>query len=359
MQEGENSVDDRVWWPSVGRTRLLAVLAVALLRPAAFVLPPSPFRLPPSSFPLPPSSSLLPPSSPLQAPDRLDRGRFVFVFYPRDRQLAEALSAFAAATDTFPGLPRPRQRVIVAIAPDRKRFREWAGSAPEWGTAIAIPSQRRIVLQGRNAGSDAGDPQPVLRHELAHLALHEYLGDLPSRWFDEGYAGFAAGEWGREDVLSTNVALAIRGMPTLDELEQSFGGGETAAQSAYALSYRAVAALAHMDPDRGLTLLLRYWKSTGSFERAVRMAYGTTVAAFEQRWRSDTRKVYGVLALVSNVAIAGLLLLFILMPLYIVRRRRDRRRLELMKEADAAAERAARARAIDDLLGDVGPDGGR
>lgn len=292
----------------------------------------------------------------LAAQERLDRGRFVFVFFPRDRQLAEALGRYAIATDTFPGLPRPRQRVIIAIAPDRRRFREWAGGAPEWGSAIAIPSQRRIVIQGRNAGSDAGDPLPVLRHELAHLALHEYLGNLPSRWFDEGYAGYAAGEWGREDVLSTNLALAVRGMPTLDELEQSFTGGETAAQSAYALAYRAVAALAGMDPERGLTLLLGYWKSTGSFERAVRMAYGITVAAFEQRWRSDTRRVYGVLALVSNVTIAGLLLLFILLPLYIVRRRRDRRRLELMKEADALAERAARAQAIDELLGDAGPD---
>ena len=63
--------------------------------------------------------------------------------------------------------------------------------------------------------SDAGDPREVLRHELAHLALHEYLGDLPPRWFDEGYASYAAREWSREDALSANVALAIRGTPTL------------------------------------------------------------------------------------------------------------------------------------------------
>jgi len=125
-------------------------------------------------------------------------------------------------TDTFPGLPKPQQRAIIAIAPDRKRFRAWAGGAPEWGSAIAFPESRRIVLQGQNAGSDAGDPLAVLRHELAHLALHEYLGALPPRWFDEGYASFAASEWGREEVLMTNLALAIRGMPTLDELEARY-----------------------------------------------------------------------------------------------------------------------------------------
>ncbi|MFP5355115.1 MAG: hypothetical protein ACLGIK_08170, partial [Gemmatimonadota bacterium] len=61
-------------------------------------------------------------------------------------------------------------------------------------------------MQGRRASSDAGDPIRVLRHELAHLALHEYLGDLPTRWFDEGYASYAAGEWDRDRVIATNLA---------------------------------------------------------------------------------------------------------------------------------------------------------
>ena len=272
------------------------------------------------------------------------------MFYPHDRQLAKSLAASAVATDTFPGLPRPTQRVVIAIAPDSRRFREWAGAtAPEWGAAIAFPESRRIILQGQRAGSDAGDPLAVQRHELAHLALHEYLGNLPPRWFDEGYASFAAGEWGREEVLMTNLSLALRGMPTLDELESSFSGGETAAQSAYALAYRAVAEMAQMDQTHGLTLFLRYWRETGSFEKAMRQAYGTTVAGFERTWRERTRQQYGALALLSNVTLAGLLLLFILTPLYIARRRRDRKRLERMKEADAAAERAEQT-AIDDLL---------
>ena len=284
------------------------------------------------------------------APNRLDRGRFTFLFYPHDRQLAGTLAANAVATDTFPGLPRPTQKVIVAIAPDARRFRQWAGGAPEWGSAIAFPESRRIVLQGQRAGSDAGDPVAVLRHELAHLALHEYLGELPPRWFDEGYASVSAREWGREEVLMTNLALALRGMPTLDELEASFSGGATAAQSAYALAYRAVRELEQRDRAHGLALFLEYWRSSRSLERAMRQAYGLTVAGFEQAWRRNTRAQYGALALVSNITLAGLLLLFILMPLYVARRRRDRQRLERMAEADAAAERAQQENAIDEML---------
>ena len=267
--------------------------------------------------------------------------------------LAASLADHALRTDTFPGLPRPRQRVIVSIAPDRERFREWVGSAvPEWGSAVAFPESRRIVIQGRGAGSDAGDPLVVFRHELAHLALHEFLGSLPSRWFDEGYASYAAGEWGREEVLSANLALAVGGMPTLDELEESFEGGSTVAQSAYALAYRAVAELALANPAAGLGPFLKYWGETRSFERALRQAYGMTSLDFERRWRQRTRRQYGGLALVGNMTAGALLMLAILLPLYLARRRRDRQRLERMKAADAAADAAARQSVLEALLGE-------
>ena len=91
--------------------------------------------------------------------------------------------------------------------------------SPEWGAALAFPDARRIVMQGHNANAEAGDPFEVLRHELAHLALHEYIGELAPRWFDEGYASFAARELLRNEVLATNFALALRGMPSFDELD--------------------------------------------------------------------------------------------------------------------------------------------
>jgi hypothetical protein len=220
--------------------------------------------------------------------------------------------------------------------------------APEWGSAVAFPDSRRIVMQGQGASADAGNPVDVLRHELAHMALHEFLGDRAPRWFDEGYASFAAGEWGRQEILATNVALALRGMPTLDELEDSFSGGASTAQSAYALAYSAVAELSRLGGDRGLTLFLGYWRAA-SIERAMRQAYGMTLFGFETEWRRRTRSQFGGLALASNVALAGLLMLFILTPFYIARRRRDRQKLEKMREADAIAEQAERS-AIDDLI---------
>ena len=290
------------------------------------------------------------------APRRLDSGRFTVVYYPADESLARALVASAAEADSFPWLPRPRQRVLVAVAPDAAHFRRWAGpSAPEWGAALAFPASRRIIMQGRAAGSDAGDPLEVLRHELAHLALHEAVGDLPPRWFDEGYAGVAAREWRREDVLAANVALVMRGAPTLDRLEQEFSDGSVSAQAAYALSYRAVTDLAALDPDRGLTLFFRYWAASGSLDLAVRRAFGVTLATFEREFQARTRHRYGVLALFADLSIVLVVLTLLLLPFFVGRRRRDRRRLRALLAADAAAEQAERDRILDALLrGDGG-----
>ena len=276
--------------------------------------------------------------------------------FPKDARLARVVLDSAVARDTFPGLPRSRERVLIAIAPDERRFRNWIGpSAPEWGAAVAIPSEQRIVMQGSSAGSDAGDPLQVLRHELAHLALHEYLGDLPSRWFDEGYASYSAGEWGRDEVLTTSVALLLHGIPPLDSLDEEFHFDATRAQAAYALSYRAVASLAAMDQERGLSLFFRYWKEGGSMEVAVRRAYGVTGAAFEERWREQTTRRYGALALAANVSVALGITGLIIVPLYFVRLRRKRRRLAAMLAADEAAERAERESALRAIL-EIGSD---
>ena len=287
-----------------------------------------------------------------EAPERIDRGRFRISFFEQDRQLATSLAAHAVATDTFPGLPRSQQRVTIAIAPDARTFRDWAGPAPEWGSAVAFPASRRVVLQGSRAGSDAGDPLVVLRHELAHLALHEQLGNLPPRWFDEGYASFAAGEWGREEVLQTNVAIVLRGVPTFDELESSFAGGTVAAQSAYALAYRAVAELAGESRGRGLARFFENWKRSGSMERALRQSYGLTLAGLEQQWARRTRSQYGILALLTNLTIAAGVFLVLIAPAFIARRRRDRKRLQKMRETEAAAEEAARQSALNEMLGE-------
>lgn len=289
---------------------------------------------------------------------RFEAGRFTVLAFPSEERLARSLLRMAQANDTFPGLPRPQARVLIAVAPDAARFRDWAGpAAPTWGAAVAFPSRQRIVMQGQRAGSDAGLPEVTLRHELAHLALAEALGDLPTRWFDEGYASVAAGEWNREDALATSVGLAIRGTPTLEALEQMFYRGAGDAELAYALAHRAVADLMALDPANGLANFFAAWRAEGSFEVAVRQAFGRTSADFERTWQQQTRRRYGALALLANLSLVFGLFTVVIGPFLWQRRRRDRARLAALRQADARQEADEQASGLDAMLA-LGPVGG-
>jgi hypothetical protein len=85
-------------------------------------------------------------------------------------------------------------------------------------------------------------------------------------------------------------------------------------------------------------------------DRAVRSAFGLTLAGFESRWRARTRRRYGALALVTDLAIVGTGVLGLLLPLQHLQRRRRKQRLAAMREAEAAAERAQRERALEEIL---------
>jgi hypothetical protein len=281
----------------------------------------------------------------------LTAGRFTVSATAADERLARTMLAAAQARDTFPGLPRPAEPVRIDIAADAAQFRALVGpGAPEWGAAIAIPDERRIVMQGRRAGSDAGEPLAVLRHELAHLALHEAMGALPPRWFDEGYASVAAGEFTREQVFETSIGMVWRTLPSLDALEDGFLHGGVEAGWSYAMAYRIVSELEQLGGPAGLTNFFSYWKTTGSFEKAVRQAYGMTGDGFEKHWKQQTRKRYGALSVVTNISAALGLFAIILVPLFISRKRRDRRKLEAMRTADAAQEARERDSALQALL---------
>lgn len=291
----------------------------------------------------------------------LAEGRFEVVHFPSEARLARSLLTAAVAKDSFPGLRRLTDTVRIQLAPDERTFREWVGNgAPDWGGAFAFPGQRLIVMQGRDATGSAGDPLITLRHELAHLALDEVLRGQVPRWFDEGYASYAAGEWGRQEVLITSFGLVWRGIPTLEGLDSGFYGGSGRAERSYALAHRAVGELASIDRERGLALFFGYWEEQGTFERALRAAYGMTSADFERHWRSRVKRQYGALALAADLSVLSVFLVFLLGPLWWQRRKRFKARLERMRQADAEQETRERNSALAALLGEGphGPAGG-
>lgn len=218
----------------------------------------------------------------------------------------------------WPGLTRRFvDSVTIILAPSGDVFDSLtSGRLPEWGAAGAFPSSNTVVLR-----SDLR-PLEVLRHEVAHLALHSTIPFTPL-WFSEGYAVWAAGEWGRLDVLRVNLALVTGRVPTLTELSRQLRQGRARANSAYALAATAIAQLNDIDGESGLRRLLDAYSDSGDLDTAMRATFLTTIDRFEETWMRGIDSRYGWLSLLTSFAVFWLILGGSVGFLWLKRRRRD------------------------------------
>jgi hypothetical protein len=97
-------------------------------------------------------------------------------------------------------------------------------------------------------------------------------------------------------------------------------------------------------------MLFSHWKTSGSLDLAMREAYGMTLQGFEERWRTRTRRRYGGIALVADLAMIAGLLGLVVLPLYVGRRRREKKRLESLRVREGEQEQRARESALDAML---------
>lgn len=266
-----------------------------------------------------------------QQAEALTAGTLRVEYAPRHRALAREVMAAARTPLRLPGLgavPLPESTTIV-LAPDPAAFRvATEGGAPEWAGGVAIPELRRVVLPAYpTPRSGDHDRATILRHEAAHLVLHDRLpGGIP-RWFDEGYAEVASGGWDVESAWQLRLAFVTGGAPPLDSLILDWPGGEQEARMAYLLSATAVDYLRRRGGERGLQLLFANWGREKGLEGAMRTTYGITLGQFEDEWRRDVRNRYGWLMMVSSMAVVWLAATILVLAAWIPRRRRNRRKL--------------------------------
>ncbi|HSC59026.1 MAG TPA: hypothetical protein VLC11_05650 [Gemmatimonadales bacterium] len=217
--------------------------------------------------------------------------------------LAAALADLADRPASWPGLGRrdagPVRLVVVA---DQAAFTALTrGRIPGWGAGVALPQGHVIVLR-----ADLPDITTTLRHELAHLVLHQAVRTRVPLWFDEGYATVASGGWDLSERFALHLSVALGGVPELRDLDAQLRGSEPVADRAYGLAAAAVLGLARRIPGGDLGPLFTQLAAGQPFDSAVRVVTGRTVSQFEFDWRRDTRRHYGG---VTWLAGAGLWLL--------------------------------------------------
>ncbi len=231
------------------------------------------------------------------------------------------LAEWADQPASWPGLgrrsPPPFRLILAHDAAGLSRLT--GGRAPAWGAGITLPGLRLVALR-----ADA-DPAHTLRHELAHLVLHDAVRVPLPLWFEEGYAVYAAGEWDLLDALSLNYAVVGGATPSLDSLNRELRGHPAGISTAYALSASAVLEMARRNPSRSLTPLVELLSAGMAFDSALHATTGLSAENFDESWQRGIRKRYSLFTWLAAGGAWALLALALMAGTY-WRRRADRRR---------------------------------
>jgi hypothetical protein len=296
-------------------------------------------------------------------------GPLVIHYTPERERLARRLLEAGLAALSFPGLPDdllaqgPPVNIYLAIDPSHWDLLT-GGRAPVWGAGVAIRDPERVVLPAyASPRGSTLELERTLRHELAHIALGRWLpGALIPRWFDEGYARWAAGEWDPQAAWELRVAFMTQRAPPLDSITLDWPAAAAEARIAYSLSTTAIIYLIDRSGERGLELFLARWRETGSMEQALRRTYGVTSTQLEEHWRAWVRRRYGWLFFLSHSVVFWIAIVLLTLVLFMPRRRRDRARLDALRANEIPDQpewwAEGEAPAADDPNGpDPGPGG--
>jgi hypothetical protein len=228
--------------------------------------------------------------------------------------------------------------VRIVLAEDLAQMRALAppGSrVPSWAAGLAFPTRGLVLLRLDSRVEGADGLERVLAHELAHLLLARATGFSPlSRWFHEGYAVYAAGEWsfGRTAAL-THGALANR-LFTLEELDDSFPESAWEAELAYAQSIDFVAYLLGRGGRTAFHRLIGLLREGWPLVVALEEAYDTGFGELERAWRADVSRRTTWIPLLTGTGVLWSLGAVALGAAFLRRRRARRLALALSSPED-------------------------
>ncbi|KPV51394.1 hypothetical protein SE17_21435, partial [Kouleothrix aurantiaca] len=165
---------------------------------------------------------------------------------------------------------------------------------------IYAPHSFAFGYYDANAGWE-GELENVLTHEYTHLVQHRSFPDASnvSSWMQEGLAEFVAGNTHPNDLRAAVRAGAI--IPIIDTASPAFKQDLEHLSAlrqdralAYGFAYSLVAFIVekHGGLD-GFWALARAYQNSQSLEKAVRGAFGTSYAQFDQEWRAWLEQKYG------------------------------------------------------------------
>ena len=237
------------------------------------------------------------------------------------------------------GLPPNSAPLRIEWVAGREELQQALGHpTPRWFAAVAIPSQRRIVIATEIAGSRE-QLRVTLRHELMHLAMADLDRSARSRlpaWFHEGCAQVFAGDiYLRDQNSSVGWLLTADELPPLSEFKDGFPKDSFGAAVGYHLGNGFVERLVRVHGLPSLQEVLKQVAAGDDFDTALIAVTGLGVISHEKELRDEISGLSGMSTNIYRRIFLGLSVFIIIsFPIVRANRRRRRRQLELLWEED-------------------------
>jgi hypothetical protein len=283
----------------------------------------------------------------------VDRGWIRFSYPPSTRERVEPLvrDADAIRDELSARLGQPvLKSVHVRIARTPGEMTTLAPEGvpyPKYAAGVAYSEIGLVLLTLLpDQASALHDVEEIFRHELAHVALHDAVGQshrVPY-WFNEGLAVHLSRESSIVRLKTLSTATLSSNLIPLGRLESGFPRDPALAELAYAQSADVVRFLLRKQDAERFPRLVSRIRDGQTFDAALRDSYGLEPPSLEYEWREDVARRYSFwpVLLSGTLVWMGVLTLFALG--WRRKRQRARRTLEQWEREEALAElRRARA----------------
>jgi len=217
----------------------------------------------------------------------------------------------------------------VLLIKTRKDFLKISGDSLI--VAFAAPQKNLIVIDNSKMIKHPFSLATTLKHELAHLLLHQYIrADIFPRWLDEGLCQWASdgiGEVIRDPKSSLLNRAAFSGkFIRLRELQQNFPPDKRSRLLAYEESKSFVTYLAGRFGREIIFKVLHHMESGLTAEAAIQTASFIPFEVLEKEWRYSLRNKMTWFALLSYYLYEILFALMALITIYAFIRRRIKKK---------------------------------
>lgn len=267
--------------------------------------------------------------------DPISTEHFQYHFSEPDRRLAVHLSSvgeeiYREIVADIGAEPRPEIAVFIEHTHEAFVGRQPSRvKAPEWAAGLAYPDRNLILLKAPHAALYGTiDPVRTLRHELAHLALHQALSGVPfPKWLDEGFAMYEAREWTfRTTAVITARTLQKKFIP-MTSLSHEFPVDFSEAEAAYAQSFSLVAYLLSRYGREAFHLFVRNIRQGRTISQSTQGAFGRSFYELERKWQRYLRIRYTWIPLVTSTAAIWFVFTLVFLAVYFRKRRQARQKV--------------------------------